>query len=76
MMTCKEVAERSSDYLDGRFSMWERVHFRMHLMMCKVCPKFLEQMKAAILAARNITIDPAPASVEKAALDHFRKWKP
>jgi len=30
-LTCKEVTEAVTEYLEGTFTFWERVRFQMHL---------------------------------------------
>ena len=45
MLTCKQLVENSSDYLDARLSLRGRLSVRMHLAMCFRCRRFIRQMK-------------------------------
>lgn len=45
MISCEEAARLISRSCDNRLGFRERVRLRLHLMMCRVCPKFLRQMR-------------------------------
>ncbi|PLX75689.1 MAG: hypothetical protein C0607_07090 [Azoarcus sp.] len=45
MLTCKEATRLSSEALDRGLSLRERLSLRMHIMMCKGCTNFEEQMR-------------------------------
>jgi len=44
MLTCKDVAERSSALIDGELGLWAKLQMRMHLAMCAGCRRFVSQM--------------------------------
>ncbi len=44
MLTCKEVAQLLSDSLDRKLPLSQRVSLRIHLLMCKLCPRFREHI--------------------------------
>ncbi len=46
MLSCKEVAERASALIDGELSGWGALQMRLHLVMCKGCSRFIEQIRA------------------------------
>jgi len=45
MLSCKEVAQLTSQSQDRRLTIAERVGLRIHLFMCNGCENFVEQMK-------------------------------
>ena len=45
MLTCREVAERSEDWLNQDLSPWQSLSMRLHLAMCKGCDRFIGQMR-------------------------------
>lgn len=45
MLSCKDVAERASALIDGELGLFERLHVRLHLAMCKGCSAFIDQLK-------------------------------
>ena len=44
MYSCKEATELMSLSLDGKLSLYQLVGLRMHLFMCKLCPRCWEQI--------------------------------
>lgn len=45
MLSCKEVANRASSLIDGELSTWEMFKMRLHLLMCRGCGRFINQMR-------------------------------
>ncbi len=45
MLSCKEIAERSSALIDGELSAWNALQIRVHLAMCNGCSRFIAQMR-------------------------------
>ncbi|MBK8481083.1 MAG: zf-HC2 domain-containing protein [Proteobacteria bacterium] len=60
MLTCKELTEVITDYLEGRMSFGQRLRFRMHLALCRSCRRYLRQMRLTIQALRR-TLSELPA---------------
>lgn len=44
MMTCEEASRLMSESLDRKLPLGKRIALRIHLLMCKLCPRFLQQM--------------------------------
>jgi hypothetical protein len=44
MPTCRDVADRATDYMERRLSVAERVRVAMHLLMCSVCRLYVRQL--------------------------------
>lgn len=42
---CEEASQRVSAAMDGRLSLGQRVGVRLHLMICKFCHRFEEQLR-------------------------------
>jgi len=64
MYSCKDVALRADAMLDAELGLMERLQMRLHLLMCKGCAAFVEQLrvtrdlsKAALDAARGTPED-------------------
>jgi predicted anti-sigma-YlaC factor YlaD len=75
MLTCRQMTELVTDYLEKRMIWWDRVRFQMHLGMCRHCREYVRQMKETIRAAGRVGIEPPPSSVEEELLRRFRDWK-
>jgi hypothetical protein len=60
MLTCKELVERSSDFLDRRVGFREKLMIRHHLLYCPNCRRFIRQMRLIQATLRVIPEDPEP----------------
>lgn len=75
MLTCREVTECASDYLDGNLPFGRRLAFRLHLMMCRHCRRYVDQLArtvALVRAAGREATDPEAVDRIVAALDRSR----
>jgi anti-sigma factor RsiW len=72
-MSCQELVELVTDYLEDALAPADRARFDAHLADCPGCTNYLEQMRATIALAR------AGADLEQrpevsGLLDVFRDW--
>lgn len=72
MLTCREIAELVTDYLEGRMGLGDRMRFRMHVAMCKPCRRYVEQMRQTIAALGQL---PPDTDMPPELIDHFRAWR-
>jgi anti-sigma factor RsiW len=75
-LTCKEIVELVTDYLDGSMAPAQHALFEQHILTCPPCATYLEQMRtmvglAATLDAPLETVPEPPEVV----LEAFRRWK-
>lgn len=59
MLSCREVTERSSRYVDAELGTMERLSMRLHLLMCVHCRRFVAQLRCLVAALGQ---RPAPAA--------------
>ena len=74
-LTCRELVELVTEYLEGSLPAAERLRFEGHLAECPYCQTYLAQMRRTIALVSKLsetTIDPA---VEEELLQCFRDWK-
>lgn len=64
MLTCRDLALRASDYVDGNLSWWARVNIRAHLFLCEHCRRYVDQLRAVVGAVR-LCSEPAAACGEE-----------
>jgi anti-sigma factor RsiW len=76
MLTCKELTELVTDYLEGRMSFMERVSFHLHLGMCDRCRAYLRQMKLTVKTLGKLPDEPIPAGVRDELMVRFRSMRP
>ena len=48
MMSCKEVAELSSDYLDQELSTLRRFSLRLHILLCRECRELVQGIRSLL----------------------------
>jgi anti-sigma factor RsiW len=74
-LTCRELVELVTEYLDGNLVPAELVRFEAHLAHCPECRDHLEDMRLTIQLVGRLTeqaISPAVAADLVAA---FRNWR-
>ncbi len=68
-LTCKQVVELVTAYLEGALSTEDRRRFDEHLAGCPFCTIYLEQMRETISALGHLP----EASISPDALSELRK---
>ena len=74
-MTCKELVEVVTDYLEGRMPAEQRLLLEEHLAFCDWCQTYLEQMRATIRLTGNLREDDLEPEAREALLGVFRDWR-
>jgi len=75
MLTCKELTELVTDYLEGRLPLGSNLSFRLHVMMCRNCREYLREMKIIVRTLGALPPDPIPPEISDQLLVVFRNWK-
>ncbi len=75
-MTCKELVELVTDYLEGSLRGRRRRRFEAHLAGCDGCTRHLAQMEATIRATGRLTEEQVTEEQRTALLGAFRGWTP
>ena len=74
MLSCQQITEIVTDYLDGRMSLADRMRFQVHLGMCSHCRAYLRQMKATIGSLGHVPDEPMPTDVRDEMRKRFATW--
>lgn len=74
-LSCQELTELVTDYLEGALPPAEKARFEEHLAECFNCGVYLDQIRETIRLAG--TLEPADLApeAEEALLHAFRDWK-
>jgi anti-sigma factor RsiW len=72
-MTCQELVELVTDYLEGAMSREDAARFEAHVAACPGCETYLEQVRSTI-AVTNASSDAVEPEVVSPLLDAFRDW--
>ena len=73
MLTCKELTELATDYLEENLPWHERLRIQVHLWMCRHCRTYLDQMRKVIGLLRRLPKDPVPPKLVETLLLQFRE---
>lgn len=73
-LTCRELVELVTDYLEGTLSPFERRRFEAHLATCPDCPEYIRQIKLTIDLSGRATAESLPLDARDDLLRAFRDW--
>jgi anti-sigma factor RsiW len=74
-LTCRELVELVSEYLDGTLAPGERDRFEQHVILCDGCAFHLDQMRTTIAVTGSLTEDSVTPEAQESLLRVFRDWK-
>lgn len=74
-LTCRELVELVTAYLDGTLLAPERSRFDAHLADCPSCRTYLEQMRQTIRLLGQLPEERIAPDAKKELLQRFRAWK-
>lgn len=74
-LTCDELVELITDYLEGSLGPEERARFDKHLVACEPCSIYLKQMRRTVAMAGALGRDSIPPGARSELLRAFRGWK-
>jgi anti-sigma factor RsiW len=74
-LTCQELVELVTEYLENCMAPDERVRFEAHIMVCPGCRTYLEQMRQTIHAMGRLTEESLDPKTRDKLLALFRDWK-
>lgn len=73
-LTCKELVELVTDYLEGALAPDERRRFEEHLVVCDGCTGYLDSIRLAIRVVGRLTEGDLLPEMERELLAAFRGW--
>ena len=74
-MSCRELVELVTDYLEGTLTRADRRRFEKHIAGCDACTAYLEQVRLTITATGRLTEDDIEPEAREALLVAFRYWQ-
>jgi len=74
-LTCRELVELVTEYLDGALDTHDRARFEEHVMTCPPCHAHIDQMRQTIDVLGRVPEESLPASAERDLLEAFRGWR-
>jgi predicted anti-sigma-YlaC factor YlaD len=74
-ITCQELTEVLTDYLEGVMPAEERARFDAHLAICEGCVTYVDQMRQAVGTVRALRVEDVEETAPDDLLEAFRAWK-
>jgi anti-sigma factor RsiW len=74
-ISCKELVELVTEYLEGSLSETDRERFETHLSMCEGCAQFLRQFERTIQLTGMLKEESVSDAAANKLLPAFRGWK-
>jgi len=73
-ITCQQLVELVTDYLEDRLPVEERLLFEEHLAFCTWCVTYLDQMRQTIQVAGTLREDDLDPHARDAMLKVFKEF--
>jgi predicted anti-sigma-YlaC factor YlaD len=73
-VTCQELVELVTDYLEGALTPAELRRFEEHLAACTGCQTYRDQLRTTIEATGTLTLGDLTPEAESELLYAFRTW--
>ena len=74
-LSCQELVELVTDYLEGALAPADRLRFDGHIAGCNGCTRYVEQLRETIRLTGTITTDDLTPDAERALLAAFAAWR-
>jgi len=74
-LTCKELVELVTEYLDGGLSRRDRARFNAHIADCGNCTRYLEQFRETIRLTGTLREDDLSIEAAATLLAQFEAWR-
>jgi predicted anti-sigma-YlaC factor YlaD len=74
-LTCREMVELVTEYIEGTMPLRLRAIFEAHLSVCPGCTAYLDQMRQTIRVLGKLTEEAIAPQVRDELLKAFQDWK-
>lgn len=74
-ITCQEVVELVTDYLERALPADEASLFEQHLNFCEGCIVYVEQIRATADTVGRVREEDVPPETKEKLMAAFREWK-
>ena len=74
-LTCQQMVELVTDYLEGSLGWRDRRRFEKHLRACDACSRYIEQMRETLDLLGAVPVDTLSTEAQSTLLDAFRELK-
>ena len=74
-ISCQELVELVTDYLEGALNADETSLFEQHLNFCDGCVTYVDQLRLTTETVGHIAEDDVPPEARERLLTAFRDWR-
>jgi anti-sigma factor RsiW len=74
-LSCKELVELVTEFLEGTLPPAERTRFELHVAACSGCSAYLRQMRDTLRVSGQLSEETLPEKARDGLLAAFRAWK-
>jgi anti-sigma factor RsiW len=74
-LSCRELVELVTAYLEGTLPPGARKRFEAHLVECDGCTTYLEQMRTTIRLSGALRVEDVSPQAERLLLLAFQEWR-
>lgn len=73
-LSCQQMVELVTEYLDGVMEPRRRARFEAHLSGCDGCTNYVEQFRTTVSVVGRLEVDDVPEPVMAELVSAFRNW--
>jgi anti-sigma factor RsiW len=73
-LSCQQMVELVTEYLDGVMEPRRRARFEAHLAGCDGCTNYLEQFRTTVSVVGRLDVGDVPEPVMAELVSAFRTW--
>jgi anti-sigma factor RsiW len=74
-LTCREMVELVSSYIEGTLDRRDAKRFEEHLRPCDACSEYVQQLRTTVRITGSLNHTDLPAEMRERLLDAFRDWR-
>ena len=74
-MTCRELVELVTDYLEGTLPLVDRARLEAHVAECPYCEEYIGQMRRTVATLGKLPAEPIDPCREEKLIEAFRGWR-
>lgn len=74
-ISCKELVELVTEYLEGTLPSLERAYFESHLTECPGCTEYLAQLRLTLSLIGHLEEESLQPEIRERLLEAFRDWE-
>jgi len=63
MLKCRDIVDRSSDFIDQEMTFTQQLEFRVHLLMCHRCRAFVGNLRKVVSLLHRAPEETVPADL-------------